>query len=55
MGVFILETIRKYNQSTKFYQATSSEIFGESNQKFQNELSICKPKNPMQYQNYLLI
>ena len=47
MGVLrILETIRKYNQSTKFYQATSSEIFGESNQKFQNELSICKPKNP---------
>ena len=42
----ILEKIRKYKSKTKFYQASSSEIFGDSTHKYQNESSFCEPKNP---------
>ena len=43
----ILEAIRFLNLKTKFYQATSSELFGEkgNNTKF-NENSIFNPKSP---------
>jgi len=43
----ILEAIRFLNLKTKFYQATSSELFGEKgrNTKF-NENSILNPKSP---------
>ncbi len=47
LGVLrILEKIRKYKSKTKFYQASSSEIFGDSTHKYQNESSFCEPKNP---------
>ena len=42
----ILEAIKKKNIKIKFYQATSSEIFGDTKEKFQNEKSMLKPMNP---------
>ena len=44
--VRILENIRKKNNKIKFYQATSSEIFGGSKTTYQNERSSYNPKNP---------
>jgi len=44
--VRILEAILKFDKKVKFYQATSSEIFGDSLTKFQNENSEFRPKNP---------
>lgn len=44
--VRILENIRKKNNKIKFYQATSSEIFGGSKTIYQNEKSSYNPKNP---------
>ena len=47
MGVVrILNAIKKSKKEIKFYQATTSEIFGDSNKKFQNENSSYNPKNP---------
>ncbi len=47
MGVIkILDAIKRNNNKVKFYQATTSEIFGDSNNKFQNEKSNFNPKNP---------
>ena len=47
MGVLkILKAIKKNNRNIKFYQATTSEIFGDSNTKFQDENSNYRPKNP---------
>ena len=47
LGVLkILEAIKKNNRNIKFYQATTSEIFGDSNTKFQDENSNYRPKNP---------
>ena len=47
LGVLrILEAIKKFSSGTKFYQASSSEIFGDTTHKFQDESSVCKPKNP---------
>ncbi len=47
MGVLrILETIRYNSPKTKFYQASSSEMFGKTKQNFQNELSIFYPRSP---------
>ena len=44
----ILESIRLLNfqKNTKFYNAASSEIFGNSNDKFQNENSKFLPNSP---------
>ena len=44
--VRILENIKKKNNKIKFYQATSSEIFGGSKTIYQNEKSSYNPKNP---------
>ena len=44
--VRILENIRKKKRKIKFYQATSSEIFGGSKTIYQNEKSSYNPKNP---------
>ena len=44
--VRILENIRKKKNKIKFYQATSSEIFGGSKTIYQNEKSSYNPKNP---------
>ena len=42
----ILETIKKLKLDTKFYQASSSEMFGNSNQKKQNEKTKFLPVSP---------
>ncbi len=44
--VRILENIKKKNRKIKFYQATTSEIFGGSKSVYQNEKSSYSPKNP---------
>ena len=44
--VRILENIRKKKRKIRFYQATSSEIFGGSKTIYQNEKSSYNPKNP---------
>ena len=47
MGVVrILDSIKNNHRKIKFYQATTSEIFGDSNKKFQNEKTDFNPKNP---------
>ena len=43
----ILEAIRFYSKKTKFYQASTSEMFGgDKDKKFQNENSHFKPRSP---------
>ncbi len=43
----ILEAIRYYSKKTKFYQASTSEMFGGDHiEEFQNEVSIFKPRSP---------
>ena len=44
--VRILEEILKFNNKIKFYQASSSEMFGEDNTKIKNENSEFKPISP---------
>jgi len=47
LGVLkILETIRAVNKKIKFYQASSSEMFGEANSKKLNEDSRFHPRSP---------
>jgi len=47
MGVLrILEAIRLYSKKTKFYQASSSEMFGKTYNNIQNENTIFKPRSP---------
>lgn len=42
----ILEAIRKLNLKTKFFEASTSEIFGKGQQSPQNENSLLAPKSP---------
>ena len=42
----ILEAIRNFNTNIKFYQASSSEMFGEVLEKFQNENTPFNPRSP---------
>ena len=42
----LLETIRFLNPNCKFYQASSSEMYGNSNTDSQNESTIFKPSSP---------
>jgi len=42
----MLESIRLFDPQIKFYQASSSEIFGKVNDKFQNENSSFIPQSP---------
>ena len=44
--VRILEEILKYNNKIRFYQASSSEMFGEAGSKIKNEVSEFKPISP---------
>jgi GDPmannose 4,6-dehydratase len=53
MGVlYILESIRSYSPSTRFYQASTSEMFGENydidenNNKYQDENTTLMPQSP---------
>ena len=42
----ILEVIRITQKNTKFYQASSSEMIGNTNSKIQNETSFLNPRSP---------
>lgn len=42
----ILDTIKHYQPKTKFYQASSSEMFGETTSKIQDEKTIFYPRSP---------
>lgn len=42
----LLESIRLINKKIKFYQASSSELFGDTTEKFQNEQSPFHPRSP---------
>lgn len=42
----ILETIKNFSKKTKFYQASTSEMYGNSNKKFQNENTEFNPVSP---------
>ena len=42
----ILETIKNYSKNTKFYQASTSEMYGNSKKKFQNENTEFNPVSP---------
>ena len=42
----ILEIIKNLNRKIKFYQASSSEMYGSTNNKFQNEYSLLNPQSP---------
>ena len=44
--VRILEEILKFNKKIKFYQASSSEMYGEEGMKIKNENSCFKPISP---------
>ena len=47
LGVLrILETIKNINKKIKFYQASSSEMFGKIAEKKQNEKTILNPQSP---------
>ena len=42
----MIESLRQYNPSVKFYQASSSEIFGKVSKKTQNENNSFVPQSP---------
>ena len=42
----ILESIRNFNPKIKFYQASSSEMYGEILEKYQNETTPFNPRSP---------
>ena len=44
--VRLLEGLRKYNFNARFYQASSAEMFGNSDKKYQNENTAFNPRNP---------
>jgi len=47
MGVLrVLEAIRLYSPNSKFYQASSSEIFGKIQETLQNEMTYHYPRSP---------
>lgn len=47
LGVFrVLEALRKYAPKAKFFQASSSEMFGKSDEQRQNECSRFHPRSP---------
>ncbi len=47
MGVLsILEAIKNTNNKIKFYQAGTSEMFGKTNSKIQNENTVFNPQSP---------
>ena len=42
----MLDEIKKFNKKIKFYQASSSELYGSQNDEIQNELTNFKPSSP---------
>jgi GDPmannose 4,6-dehydratase len=48
-ALYILEAIRTCNPNVRFYQASSSEMYGNNGQTIQNETSTLIPSNPYAY------
>ncbi len=47
LGVLrILDSLKTYQPKVKFYQASTSEMFGNTNVKYQNEQTKFKPRSP---------
>ena len=44
--VYLLEAIRQYSKHTRFFQASSSEIFGDVTSDLQDENTAFNPRNP---------
>ncbi|MFO1109722.1 MAG: GDP-mannose 4,6-dehydratase [Bradyrhizobium sp.] len=42
----ILEAVRKVNRSIRFYQASTSEMFGDASESPQSETTAFRPRNP---------
>jgi GDPmannose 4,6-dehydratase len=42
----ICELIRQHSPTSRFFQASSSEIFGQTSEPFQNESTYCDPTSP---------
>ncbi|TSC61736.1 MAG: GDPmannose 4,6-dehydratase [Parcubacteria group bacterium Gr01-1014_48] len=42
----IMEALRDLKLSSRFFQASSQEIFGDTNVSPQNEATLCRPRNP---------
>ena len=42
----MLETLRQYNSDIRFFQASSSEIFGQATEKTQSEQTAIRPRSP---------
>jgi len=44
--ITVLESIRKVNPAIRFYQASTSEMFGDSAEPVQSEITSFRPRNP---------
>lgn len=44
--VRILEVLRAHKPDARFFQASSQEIFGDTNESPQDEETVCRPRNP---------
>ena len=44
--LYVLEIIKSFNKKIKFYQASTSELFGIASKNYQNEKSKFNPANP---------
>ena len=54
-SIALLESIRTSDKQIKFYQASSSEMYGGTSKVSLNEESLFDPKSPMQHLKYLHI
>ena len=50
----ILDTVKLIDRNIKFYQASSSEMYGQVQEVPQNENTPFHPKSPMQLLNFML-
>lgn len=54
----LLESVKSTNINTKFYQASTSEMFGETKERLQNEKTLFNPQSPYAisktYSHYLV-
>lgn len=44
--VRVLEALRDLKSTARFFQASSQEIFGDTNESPQHETTLCRPRNP---------
>lgn len=45
-AVHVLEAVRIFNPAIRFYQASSSEMFGSTKERFQTETTLFHPRSP---------